>query len=481
MAKNSTTNWCESLDEALADGRFAEDPGFWDEHLRECPACLEQVEAYTILRHTARSSDDPMCGGHMSPSRGRLAMQAAFLELKQRRRAALIRGGGLVLLLAVAVAGIFFGTRDPAVEEHPSLYAEYLDRQVFPKGLSPRYDLLKSDSGLREQYMRALDNPSALVRRTALGALLWSGIELPVSRLEDVLTRWDETLDGVVEVAAEGGGGRHLIDALERRRTATLAKALMGIRIQVARGGAQVSPVTVLPLLVHRVAEVRAAALGVLALSEGFAPGENVIRCFRLDSDADVRARAAMCLLARGGETGTALVVDWLAEHEDWTVEKLVVTKLASHAQLLELSRARLRDPAVDLEVAMIHLLALSRADAVKTRPARLVERVLASEDRNSHAVLARVAAREDWVDTRSSLQLAWRTATSKPARLGLGHTLVKWDLRSGDADRLRLALEILEQAPPRGSTTALRQLADSDVVDVREKARELLNRAAQR
>src|SRR4029077_13159335 len=103
---------------------------------------------------------------------------------KRRRR----RTFGACVALVVLASGAFFLSRGaPRVSTDPVAYARHLHEAVFPRGSAPRYDLLKKDAALRSEYLTALDHRSSVVRRSALNALLQSGVEVDRERLEGIL------------------------------------------------------------------------------------------------------------------------------------------------------------------------------------------------------------------------------------------------------------------------------------------------------
>ena len=468
-------DWCERLAGAIADGRYLEDPTFWREHVEDCASCSELVQGLVALRERIDRATTRVRTESMPASGSEVLIAEAFRRYRRARR---IKGVslGLVLLVGAALA-LAFAWRGAASPDRTDAvaYASHLEEQVF-RGSDPDYDLLKRDAPLREEYLAALDHESSLVRRTALHALMFSGIQLDTARLAELLTTWNEDLETPLQVAALAGGRRHLEDALARRRDDTLSRVLAGAYVQAAQGGARLESALVESFVDHPAATVRGYALRALGEDPRYRPGERILKRLGEDEDAEVRKAAAALLLDRLGDVGVDLVVDRLRAVPDWTVEGHALFMLGEGPSVLALARERIGDPQVPPQLALHHLRLLARASEVIEPPAGLLERALGDDDPWTWSVLARVAAEQDLTALRSDLQERWRACPPGAARTGLAHRLVAWDCACPSEARQLLALDILEAQRDEGLREHLETLSRSALPSVRVRAQNLLS-----
>jgi hypothetical protein len=478
-------DWCERLAGAIADGRYLEDPVIWRDHVESCAPCAELVQGLVVLRERIDRVASRVRAESLPTAGSEVLIAEAFRRYRRARR---VKGLSLGLVLLVGAAlGLAFAWRGAPSPERTApdrtdavAYANHLEERVF-RGSNPDYDLLKRDERLREEYLAALDHESSLVRRTALHALTFSGVEMDAARLTDVLTSWNENLEAPVQVAALAEGRRHLEDALARRRDDTLTRVLGGAYVQAAQGGARLDAALVESFVDYPAATVRSYALRALGQDPTYRPGERIVRRWREDEDAEVRKAAAALLVDRLGDDGVDLVVDRLRAVSDWQVEGHVLVTLGERPSVLALARERIRDPQVPPQLALHHLRHLARASEVVEPPAGLLERALADEDPWTWSVLARVAAERDLRALRSDLQERWTISPPGAARTSLAHYLVSWDCTCPSEARQLLALDILEAERDGGlHDEALRghveTLSGSALLSVRARAQNLLS-----
>ncbi len=438
-------DWCERLAAAVSDGRFLEDPNFYRPHVDSCEHCRRIVSGLFALReHLERVGIEAPADLPETPD----AKDVIDAALARHRALQKLRGGvvGLCLALALGVGGYFAlrgGGPDARAPRDPVAYARSLHEAVFPRGDAPRTSLLLEDDARRAEYVAALDDPSSLVRRTALAALVFSGVPIDASRLEAILEHAREDLETPLEVASLAGDARYLADALEARRIATLRGVLTSAGVGASRGGPPVRASRLTPYLSHADAEVRKRALFALTFDGGFRPGPEVDALLDGDRDFDVRVAAALCLLDRRGEKGAEALIVRLREHADPALEELILPKLASHPAALALSTERVGDAATPVRLALAHALVVVRAGRAEP-PTAVVERALADPDPDVWRLLADVAATAGWTQVRAPLQARWERAPRAERRI-LSATLVAWDVSSGDERRLETALAICE------------------------------------
>ena len=95
-------SWCLRLEEAVLEGRFLEDPGFWRPHVEQCSTCREVVEGVFLLRDSigrARMDDDLT---ETAPLDGDRVIAGALGRHRAERRRQVVLwslGGALVLVL----------------------------------------------------------------------------------------------------------------------------------------------------------------------------------------------------------------------------------------------------------------------------------------------------------------------------------------------------------------------------------------------
>lgn len=469
------SEWCRRLGEAIADGRFLEDPSIWMDHLRTCEECSRRAEGVLLLRQRIDAANREVPEPPPGPGREHQVIAEAFRRYRRyrRNRTTLLLGLGILLLLGL---GGFWALRPtPQAPSDPVAYAQQLYDRVFPGPSDVDRAVLQKDPAMREEYLRALDNPSSWVRRTALQALIMCGIPVSPDRLARILTEWDENLEAPLEVASADGGARVLEEALAIRRTATLHTVLLGLDLQTSTGGAGVPAQVVEPFLGHVDSEVRREALMVLTRDPAYVPGDEVERLLEEDPSESVRLEAARCLVERLGDEGVPLVIAHLRRVSDPVVEGDLSLRLMDFPEGLAFCKERGASPDTPPLAAMVHLLRLQQTDRLTELPAESVAHVLASDDAWAHAMLARVAAAAHWPSVREPLQKLWWQAEAGAARAHLGANLVLWDLEAGTEERLGLALEIMERDHLRRLRDLLEKLCNSEFPSVRARARALL------
>ena len=461
---------CARLADAIASGRFLEDPAHWQGHVASCADCRAHVEGLFELReHMARAGLEVEAPPPVEVGPGRV--QHALLRF-HRRRIARRTTLGCVLVAAAAGGVAVWGRRSPSAPEDPTAHARRLFTAVFPAAGKAR-PLLTEDAHAREEYVRALDDPSSLVRRTALQALALSGVETDASRLARALTDFREELETPVAVAGVSGGEREIASALALRRTETVKAVLLAAYVQAARGGERLPSSVVLPFLSDPDRDVRREALQVLGADSSFVPGEEVRMAVRSDPDVEVRINAVQCLVDRLGDDGAAFVVDHLRSVHDTPLEAAVVSLLGRYRVTLPFSRERAESRETPVELALQHQLVLLRAGDKKP-PSELVERALLVRTPGVLRVLASLAHEGDWTEYRGRLQAAWKSGP--PADVAAaGLRIVLWDLDSRDPRRLALALDICEATGGAQAQKLVQRVASEAAGEVRERAEGLL------
>ena len=491
-------DWCERLEQAVTDGRFLEDPAQWRAHVKQCAACRKIVEGVFLLRDyvgQARMDDDL---GDQPPLVGaEIVADAIERHRAERQRLLVFWSMGVSVLLLVG--GLFLFTRtssespstarthaaeDASVStDDPVAYGLSLSRRLFPPGELPRYELLKEDEALREEFRRALDHPSSYVRRVALWGLASSGVEIDAGRFEQFFRTFDETLDSNVLQASSAGAARSIEGALAAHRTQTLIAALTSAHDQAMQRGVRVAPALLTPFLVHTDAGVRRAALTALQEDPSYRPGLTEERLLARDDDVEVRAGAAGLLIARQGAGGVARVIAHLRTAGDWELEQRLVTALAEHQDGIAFARERTENPATPLGPALVHALVLARKGE-RAAALRLVPRAVADGDVVEAYRAAQVARELVLDEQREGLQRRWRAQqerwrTANPVtRRDLAELLVPWDEESGGDQRLMWSLEIIadfEKDPGPVLRRTLKRLASSGSQPVRVRAGELL------
>ena len=465
-------DWCQRLEEAVAEGRFAEDPAFWQEHVDGCKSCQKIVAGYFTLRDLINRAE--MEAPETPPLEPERVIQLAMARYRAHCRAK-TRWTGLglaALALSLTAAIILFTRPEPEAPTDPIAYARALHDAVFPTGQPPRTDLLRLDEARRLEYVKALDHPVSLIRRTALNALALSGVDMDAGRLEMILARSHEDLETPLEVASLASDARTLVGALESRRIATLRSVLTAAGINASRGAPPVKSSLLTPHLASLDVETRKATLFALTADKAFMPTQDVDRLLKSDPDLDVRVAAAGVFLARLGDKAAAEIIAHLRIERGDPLEERLLPRLQRSSEVLALSRQRVADPVTPVRLALLHAGVLARVDRAAV-PRPLVERALADPGTDVHRLLGEVAAEADWSQYRAALQQRWRSATGE-ARQDLGLTLAAWDDRTGEDPRLLLALEIAET--DRGRQRALvERLARSASPAVAQRARDVL------
>ena len=348
------TEWCERVRAAIVAGHILEDPGYWRPHVEKCATCRPRVEGLLTLRRLMERASQEAPVRVVTPEHDARMLRGVFERFHRRRRHQ--RLAGLFAVLLAAGAGTFALVRSRTGAEtsrDPVAYAMDLNRRVFPPSRRHDPDLLKKDPELRAEYVRALDNPSSLVRRTALTALAMSGVEVDATKLETVIRDWSETLDTPIELASVSDGEAMIREALAVRRTATLRAVLLGALVQAGKGEARVSSAALVGLLRDSDAEVRRVTLMALANDPSFAPGEKIRSAFVGDPDVGVRTQAAACMITRGGPSGSSAVVARLRATQDFEVEASCVPLLGQGADVIAFDRDRVTLPRAWLLASM--------------------------------------------------------------------------------------------------------------------------------
>jgi hypothetical protein len=475
------TEWCDRVREAIIDGRILEDPGFWKPHVEKCSICRPRVEGLLTLRRLMERARQEAPVVVVTPEQNAKMLAGVFERFRRHRRRR--RTAGCVVAALLVGGGVFALTRpDASVEsraggQDPVAYAQSLHRRVYANPRRPDYRALHDDAALRAEFTRALDDPSSLVRRTALAALMGSGVDVDPSRVEAALAGWHEDVETPIEVASASGPSRALDDAVEARRNATIRAALSGSIVAAAQGRARVSAAAIERFLFDRDPAIRFDAMTALALDASYTPGEAVLRSLRADADARVRVAAADCLVRRLGAAGARSVIAQLRAAPDAAVEVQEATALARFPdEGLPFARERLASPATSPRARIAHALALFRAGE-RVDPERVAAPALSDGGPEALFDLAALAAEADWASLRERLQAAWRAlAQSEPLRGNVSHTLAAWDLKSGDAARAQLALDVCEADRGPRLREIVVALAASGPAAVRERAQSLLN-----
>ena len=469
-------DWCGRLASAVADGRYLEEPDVWREHLAGCPSCRELVGGLETLRQRIDRAAARVREQVDAPPDGEALIAEAFRRYRSARR---VRGLslGVVVLIGLALGIVFLARGSSAPQSHdPAARARRLHDRVFGLDAAPDYGLLQRDEALRSEYLAALDDESSLVRRTALQALMYSGVELDPQRLTEILTTWDEDLEAPLEVAAQGPGGRHLEDALARRRDETLEHVLSGAHVQAAQGGARLDAQVIEPFVDHPRHSIRTVALRALSQDPTYRPGERIARRLTVEADVEARKAAAWLLLDRLGAEGVEIVLERLRADSDWGLEGVVLYRLGSGPAALAFSRERIGDPSIPVQLALHHQRRMHLEGDASAPPQALLDRALQDEDPRTWVILARIASEQDLGDLRTTLQTRWKDCPEGPVRTSLGRYLVLWDCEGTDESRLHLALDILEAGRDPRLRAQVEKLAASDLPSVRERAQNLLS-----
>lgn len=482
---------CERLESALSDGRFAEEPTVWRDHVEACGVCRAAVEGYFRLRERVEQARLEVVGlAEPTLDGSRIVEQALARYRFGRRRAARLRNLGYGMVGVLAIGGIALWAHQPAPTQVPTTdvaeeaidYSKVLYKRVFPGDGTGNYDLLKKDEALREEYRRALDHRSSLVRRTALTALTSSGIEIDPAGMEEVLRTWNEDLERPVVVAAAGDARVALASALDLRRTATLRAVMNGAYMQAVTGGRPVAAAALEPFLMHEDVEVRRATMDALGADKGYRPSDAVMRVFTSDPEAEVRRSAAECLLAREGQ---ARLIALFRARPDYPVEAWVSHHVAAGDIGHAFAAERLADPRTSIVTAILYGMRLAH-DGI-TLPKDLVDRTIADGTAESLNYLVDLAALAKWDDERDRLQAHWKAhravwqAEEHPVYAGYaGSALVRWDDAAGTAPRLLLALDVCE-AFDKPATRTMRpfvsRAATRPEPDISRRAKALLER----
>jgi hypothetical protein len=388
---------CVLLARAVADGRYAEDPGHWAPHLASCEDCRRCAEGFVLLRGSIERARGPETeGATPMPEAGKtVAVALHRFRTRQRKRRVLV-GVGAALVLGAGSWVAFKPRAEPspfsadvlaAVAEED--FAEPLATVMRLRwSIAPRMGgvgyakVLKTNAPLRAEFERALNHPSADVRRTALSGLTMGGIEIDQGKLMEVLRTWNEDVGTGRRLAAAGGPSENNLTAdLERSWAQTLVVGLDAARLAAASG--KHLPVESIELhLQHPDPRVVQAALQVLEANPAYVPGEAVAKLFEDPKlPRDLRLAAGRCWMERLGPAGTARLIRSLeASSDDPVFESVMSYHLLRDAEALPWLRARALSAETPLSVALRHAEGLWKlGEAIDLEP--LVLRGLASED----------------------------------------------------------------------------------------------------
>lgn len=468
---------CRRIADAIAEGRFLEDPALWRPHVETCAACRTSVEGLFALRERVRLAGLESPVVEPRPSReGALAIALAF---RQHRHERTIRNvsAGILLLLAASIGFFVVRRAPPEASETAFAYARRLNAIVFPTPGHPDYDRLARDAAARAEFFAALDHPSSWVRRTALSGLLLSRVPVDPARLEKVLTEFHEDLEVPVETASVSDDGRAVADALRRQRTETLFSALVGLDVTPTPGVPRVRSEVVVPFLSEPEPQIRQLALMALRADARYVPDATVERLMRSDPDREVAVAAADLIVLRRGEEGAVLVVDRLRKAPDEAIERMLVPTLEPTRAGLELARERVAEPTTDPAIALAHATTLLRrapGHAISP-PEAAIERALRAPTRLSFEALVLLVREANWAAYRSRVQEMWRGLSRADREYG-GDALVAWDLKAG-ADDARVAqmLDVCEADRTSRGRAAVVKMATSSNPAIRERAERLL------
>jgi len=468
---------CRRIADAIAEGRFLEDPALWRPHVETCAACRTSVEGLFALRERVRLAGLESPVVEPRPSReGALAIALAF---RQHRHERTIRNvsAGILLLLAASIGFFVVRRAPPEASETAFAYARRLNAMIVPASGSPDHERLARDAAARAEFLAALDHPSSCVRRTALYGLLNSRIPVDPARLEKVLTEFHEDLEIPVETASVSDDGRAVADALRGQRAATVLSALIGLDVTPETGVPRVRSEVVASFLSDPEPPIRRQALIALRADARYVPDATVERLMRGDPDREVAVFAADLLVLRRGEEGASLVVDRLRKAPDPVIERMLVSALAPTRVGLELAHERVADPTTDPALALAQAITLyDRAPKHEFAPPEaVIDRALHAPTRLSFEALAYLCIKANWTMYRARLQAMWRGLSREDRDYG-GRDLVAWDLTGvADEARLTLALDICEADRSSQERAAVVTMSTNPSALIRQRAERLL------
>jgi hypothetical protein len=470
---STRSDWCEPLDDAVAEGRFLEDPALWRPHVLTCPECKRTVEGVFAVQDyfESRALDAPVV--EPAPEDSLRVINEVFA--RYARRQALKRrgfvGGATAVLLGAAVWWAWPSRGTEPTD--PWAFARGLREVVAPAGGPSRYEVLRTDSAERARFVAALEHPSSVVRRTALHALLRGGVDLPPERLEGILLGWKEDLALPLEVAEGAGGEARHEQALAASADATALAVLRGALDQVARGGRPLRHDVVVPLLRYANPEVRKAAISLLRNDPTYRPDDTLKEVVRSDPAGGVRVLAAECLLARGGEADALALVERLRTSPDAAVEPRVAGVLARFPAGVRLAKDRIRDPTTSARPWAVYATVLRRIG--EPVPTERLPDLIARADADDLVTVAALSREAGWATARSCLQDRWERLPPSVLRPILAKALADWDLAIGGPEALRRALGICRADTDGSLRDVLEALVASEDAEVRAAARALM------
>lgn len=510
MNTHNEGTWCERLAEAITDGRFLEDPGFWRPHVEACTVCRSSVEGLFALRERLDDAalETSAAGPTGEDAGGPVGVAYARFRSDVRRRGVILGLGALLLVGGGFVAWergktapqpgpasrleAHAGSWSQAAGESDPAYAVRLWQGVFHAQAGGRSDLarLGRDDAMRAAYLAALEHGSTDVRREAVAALTASRIPLGPGYLETYLQAYEQNLVGTVDVA--GAGPEATAHVAARRQAFQDAKVESVLRALAYRAdtgpGPQAPAHLILPYLNASAEGVRLAALEVLEADPDYVAGPEIQRALGEAPEPLVRQAAARVLTRRGGTAG----IEALARHYrtarrfDEEGDSAVVQALVQHPEGRALAAERLADPQVPTEVAWRYAIYLADVARPLEAPAALVERTLAEPQPAAVYYMALAARKADWRALRPGLQAVWRAhalawvAQHATIVRSLRGALLAWDEAVGGEDALTLALEVCESPAVEvqaGSRVAfLRRAVTSAWPSIRERAQRLLD-----
>ena len=466
-------DWCRRLGDALLDGRFIEDPGFWSAHRSVCPECEARVRGLLHLRTLIEASRSDVTERATAPTGTPpdvlLARVTERLRRhRSRRRIQWMVGIGLVIGVGATQFLRVTGRSDaPMRADEPSIARRLLDRIAKPDGTM---DLARvgSDARLEAECRAALRSPVPNDRQVAFMILALGQRPLDAAVTSTLLSDARPHLDRPIEVASGREPTESVAAALAQGRTATLVSVLGALPSVLVTEGQAVAPEVIEPYVHDGSAEVRELAIVALGFHPRYRPSEAMWQVLRGDRSLAVRAAAAV-LLVRAGEP------ERVAEHfsavRDFAAEGFVATAMGLGPRALVLAHRRIAGLETPIRLGLSHALRLLRARLPFDRSV-LIARALADTTRENDDLLTDCAAAGDWIELRLALRERWRSSPEGYARERVAAGLASWDARSGDPYRFSLALEVLERDMSRAAVDAVAAIrASSDPATSRRAA----------
>lgn len=464
---------CVLLARAVADGRFAEDPGHWAPHLAECEACRKCAEGFALLRGSIeRARGTEREGEAAMPDAGQaVAVALVRFRSRQRKRRALV-GVGAALVLGL---GTFLTLRkepepaSPFSEDvlaavrardlpEPHATALRLHWSIVPRQGGIGYpEILKTNAPLKAAFEAALHHPSAYVRRTALSGLTMGGIEVDQGMLMEVLRTWNEDVETIRASAAAGGRSEASVTAeLERGWAQTLQTGLRAAYLSAVARGKHLPTQSIELHLQHPAWEVVRQALDVLRANPAYVPGEAVARLFEDPKvHKEVRAAAGHCWMERLGEGGSERLIRMIeSSANDPQLEHELSAALLHEGKAIAWMRRRASAQGTPLLAALGHALGLMKlGERIDVGP--LVQRGIESPDLTILHLTAEVCRKADLRAHRKRFQerfLAGHRTWTDPLQESSGGyllvVLLAWDEATGTEQHLAWGLELCEDDP---------------------------------